>query len=237
MNQKTPPTASQLFSRITRALRHNLLPGLILQAIAVSLVLSYYFWPASQPIFQFFTGLKEEYGLFYSLTATALFGGVIPFLLLLATGEIRGRLGREFLFYTLFWAAKGIEVDLFYRLQTHMFGSGNDLQTILTKTLVDQFIYVAFWAAPGLSLIFLWKEQGFSLAATRQRLTREFFLLQIPSVTIANWFIWIPAVAMIYMMPASLQIPMFNLVLCFFVLLLAFLTGDRSRQNGPEPQP
>lgn len=234
MSEHLPSHFSSLFSRIAAALRHNLLPGLILQVIAVSLVLAYFFWPAAQPAFLFFGTIKENYGLLYSLIATSLFGGIIPFLLLMATGEIRGRAGREFTFYSLFWAAKGIEVDLFYRLQTWMFGSGNDLRTILTKTLVDQFLYVAFWAAPCLSLIFLWKDQGFSLERTRRRLTRDFFLLQIPAVTIANWFIWIPAVAMIYLMPSNLQIPMFNLVLCFFVLLLAFLTKETNSSSASE---
>jgi hypothetical protein len=230
MTRPQTSASGRLFGRITAALRRNLLPGLILQAIAVALVCSYYLWPASQSAFAVLAGLKERYGLIYSLLATSLFGGIIPFTVLLAKGELRGcGTGREFAFYAVLWAAKGIEVDLFYRLQGMLFGNGHDLRTILVKTAVDQFLYVALWAAPCLALIFLWKEQGFSLRRTRSRLDREFFLLQIPAVTIANWFIWIPAVAMIYTMPPPLQIPMFNLVLCFFVLLLAFLT----RENLP----
>lgn len=230
MTRSQNSASEQLFAQIAAALRRNLLPGLILQAIAVALVVAYYLWPASRPAFAVLAELKERYGLAYSLVATSLFGGIIPFLLLLAKGEISGRgTGREFAFYALFWAVKGVEVDLFYRLQGMLFGDGHDLRTILIKTAVDQFLYVAFWAAPGLALIFLWKEQGFSLRRTRSRLDRQFFLLQIPAVTIANWFIWIPAVAMIYTMPPPLQIPMFNLVLCFFVLLLAFLTTQQPR--------
>ena len=224
MSHLKPGYTSLLFSRILLALRHNLLPGIILQAIALGLVLAYFGWPAAEPVFDFFTELKNRYGLFYSLVATSIFGGVIPFLLLRLTGQIHGHAGREFIFYTVLWALKGVEVDLFYRLQNHMFGTGHDFMTVLSKTLVDQFLYVTFWAAPFLALIFLWKDQGFSLARARRKLTREFFTLQIPTVVISNWLIWIPAVSMIYLMPPSLQIPMFNLVLCFFVLLLAFLS-------------
>ncbi len=230
MRGRQTSARDHLLGRIAVALRRNLLPGLILQAVAVALVGAYYLCPASRPAFDLLAELKQRYGLFYSLLATSLFGGVIPFAVLLAKGEFGGSgTGREFAFYTLFWAAKGIEVDLFYRLQGMLFGNGHDLRTILIKTAVDQFLYVTLWAAPGLALIFLWKEQGFSLRRTRSRLDRHFFLLQIPSVTIANWFIWIPAVAMIYSMPPPLQIPMFNLVLCFFVLLLAFLTTEQPR--------
>ena len=135
----------------------------------------------------------------------------------------------------MFWALKGVEVDLFYTLQNHLFGNGHDPATIIAKTFVDQFIYVTLWAAPSLSLVFLWKEQGFSLARSRRRLTREFFLLRIPTVIISNWFIWIPAVSMIYLMPPSLQIPMFILALCFFVLLLAFLSKEGRATEGPLP--
>jgi len=222
--QAQPSYASRLFNRITAALRHNLLPGIILQTIAVSLVLAYFYLPAAQPLFLFFTDMKRHYGLLYSLVATSIFGGIIPFLLLRMTGQLHGHLGHEFLFYVVFWAAKGIEVDLFYTLQNHLFGSGHDLKTIVCKTMVDQFLYVAFWAAPCLTLIFLWKDQGFSLSRTRQRLDRDFFVMHIPTIIISNWLIWIPAVSMIYLMPPSLQVPMFNLVLCFFVLLLAFLS-------------
>lgn len=216
--------AAELFSRILKAMRHNIVPGIILQAIAVALVLAYFGWPAAQPVFRFFTDMKVRYGLGYSLVATAIFGGLIPFLLLWRTGQIHGHPGREFIFYIVLWALKGVEVDLFYTLQGHLFGTGHDFRTVLYKTLVDQFIYVAIWAAPCLTVVFLWKDQGFSLARTRQAMTREFLLLQVPTVVISNWLIWIPAVSMIYLMPPSLQIPMFNLVLCFFVLLLAFLS-------------
>jgi hypothetical protein len=35
--------------------------------------------------------------------------------------------------------------------------------------------------------------------------------------------VWIPAVIMIYALPLGLQQPLFNLVVCFFSLLLLFL--------------
>jgi hypothetical protein len=52
---------------------------------------------------------------------------------------------------------------------------------------------------------------------------REFFLVKIPTVILSNWLVWIPAVSVVYAMPTELQIPLFNLVLCFWVLLLAVL--------------
>jgi hypothetical protein len=46
---------------------------------------------------------------------------------------------------------------------------------------------------------------------------------------IANFGVWVPAVAIIYALPTPLQLPLQNLVLCFFTLLLAHLNR---RQHG-----
>jgi hypothetical protein len=45
---------------------------------------------------------------------------------------------------------------------------------------------------------------------------------------IANIAVWIPAVAIIYALPTALQLPLQNLVLLFFTLLLAHLNCRRS---------
>lgn len=45
-------------------------------------------------------------------------------------------------------------------------------------------------------------------------------------MTISNWLIWIPAVSVIYMMPVDLQLPLFNIVLLFFGLLVAVLSKN-----------
>jgi hypothetical protein len=36
--------------------------------------------------------------------------------------------------------------------------------------------------------------------------------------------VWIPAVATIYSLPSALQVPLFNLVLCFWCLLISFIS-------------
>ena len=59
-------------------------------------------------------------------------------------------------------------------------------------------------------------------------LDKRLFLLYLPTTIITNWLVWIPSVLLIYLMPPMLQIPLFNLVLCFFVLVLAILNTDPS---------
>lgn len=210
---------------ILAALKKNLLPGLVLQLFAASILVIYFFVPTAKPLFTLFGELKQTYGFGYSFIATALFGGLIPFLYLLLSKNLspnRNILGL-LVFYILFWGLKGMEVDLFYRLQADWFGTGSDVKTIATKMAVDQFLYSALWAAPSITIVYLWMEYNWNLAEAKKAMTKEFFWVKIPTVILSNWLVWIPAVCVVYAMPGELQIPLFNLVLCFWVLLLAVL--------------
>lgn len=210
---------------IFNALKKNLLPGLVLQCFAAIIMGVYFLVPSAQPFYEVFGLLKQTYGFGYSFVATALFGGLIPFIYLLSNRQltqVKSVLGVA-IFYLIFWGLKGMEVDLFYRYQTDWFGSGNDLQTLATKVAVDQFIYSALWAAPSITLSYLWMEQQFSFSGWKRSLDSQFFKETLPTVIFSNWMVWIPAVSVVYAMPSQLQIPLFNLVLCFWVLLLSIL--------------
>jgi hypothetical protein len=210
---------------IVAALKQNILPGLVLQFFALAIVLVYFFVPGSQPLYSWFGVLKHDYGFAYAFIATAVFGGLIPFLYLYATKGLdknRNLYGLLF-FYLVFWGLKGMEVDFFYQLQGMWFGYENTFKTIAQKTAVDQFIYSAFWAAPSITIVYLWVECGYDFRAWWAALDRKFFGVKIPTVILSNWMVWFPAVSIVYSMPQDLQIPLFNLVLCFWVLLLAVL--------------
>jgi hypothetical protein len=212
-------------------MRQNALPGLALCSLALLLVLADWTIPSAHSVFQSVGMWKGRYGLAFSATSTAFFGGVVPFLVLLVSGRIRrDRLSAELAFYALFWAYKGVEVDLFYRLQSHLFGNHATAGTIVRKVLVDQLVYNPIWAAPTSALAFMWKESAFSWAAMKSRLGLDFVAYSVPVTLMSTWAVWIPAVAIIYSLPAPLQIPLFNLVLCFWVLVLSFIskrpTGD-----------
>ena len=214
---------------IRLALKQNLKPGLVLQAFALAILLLYFFVPESKPVFNWFGELKAQQGYVYSFVSTALFGGLIPFLYLWLSKSLSGkRILPLLVFYILFWGVKGMEVDFFYRLQADWFGTEGDWQTVLTKMAVDQFLYSALWAAPSITLVYLWMESGWSLTRWRTALNKTFFYVKIPTVILSNWLVWIPAVSVVYAMPSELQIPLFNLVLCFWVLLLAVLSNVKA---------
>lgn len=207
------------------ALKKNLKPGLVLQTFAGIIVSLYFFVPAAKPVFNLFAELKQEQGWVYSAVATSIFGGLIPFLYLYISRSFKPEQPIKwlFLFYVLFWAVKGVEVDYFYQFQGYLFGNESNFQTLATKVLIDQFIYSAFWAAPMSSIVYLWIENNFKWKTTRQNMDHQFLSVTLPANIISNWIVWLPAVSFVYCMPSDLQIPLFNLVLCFWVLILAVL--------------
>jgi hypothetical protein len=215
------------------SMKRNALPGLALQAFALALVLAYYLAPGARPGFEMVAGWKTHYGFGYSAAATALFGGVIPFLYLLLSGHIpAGRRRAEFLFYVLFWAERGVEVDLFYRLQALVFGDRAALAVVLPKVLVDQLGYSPFVAAPIQAVFFLWKERGFSFRAIKPDLNLAYLASAVATVSFSSSMVWFPAVSIIYCLPSALQIPLFNLVTCFWVLMLTFVSQRSATRPG-----
>jgi hypothetical protein len=216
---------TRLISNIKSAIGANLLPGLCLQLFALSIGLSYFYWPASQYVFQFFADLKAEYGVVYAMISTSIFGGLLPFLYMFVTGEIRLFPVLQLIFYVLIWAFVGSLINGFYAFQVVLFGDGTDWLTILKKTAFDQFVFSVFVTSPFIALAFLWKDQQFNWQNTKTHIA-DLIKVQIPITVVTTWIIWIPAVSLIYMMPTNLQVPLFNLVLCFFVLILAILNED-----------
>ena len=231
---KTPLSFMNLFHNIGKTLtpvylgfRANWAPGLVLQFFVISIVAGYFNLTTVQALFDDVGAVKKEWGVIYAALATAFFGGVVPFLVLRLSG--RGDMnhpGREFGFYALFWLWKGIEVDALYRLQGMMFGEGAGAAVIVPKVLVDQFVYNPLWGAPSQVLCFLWKDSGFSATEVRRRLQYRPFRGRVIEVLASTWLVWIPAVTFIYTLPPPLQIPLFNLVLCFWTLLVTFVAKE-----------
>ena len=207
-------------------------PGLILQSTALGVVLAYYYLPAAHGLFTQLTVWRTEGGYLFSALASAVCGGVLPFLYLRLHPATRpGYPWRHLVFFTLFWAWKGAEVDLWYRILAMLFGHEPAPSTIIPKVLADQFVYNAIYATPVGNLCFAWKNAGFRWApvAADFRAGRWYARSVLP-VLLTVWALWIPVVCCIYALPSALQIPLFNVVLCFWSMLYAHITA---RQNGP----
>lgn len=213
---------------LAQAARRNLVPGLCLQAVAVAIILAYYRLPAARGIFESIAAAKAGGGFLFSALSTAVAAGVIPWMVDAWRGRIPRRLLRlDLLFVTLLWAWRGSEVDLFYRCQAMLFGAGADAGTILRKVAFDMLLYAPLWAQPIQVTCYRLRDAGYDVAAFRAAWGWGDFARQVWTVQIGGWMVWIPAVAIIYSLPSDLQIALFAVMICFWSLLLAAITGRR----------
>lgn len=222
-----------------RGARANFIPGLILQLVALAVALAYYFYEPVRLLLERLSDFRAHTGFLYSFVATGIFGGVLPCLYLWLQPATRGRYNfKQSAALCLFWAYKGIEVDLWYRFLVILVGADHHVGTVVTKMVLDQFVYCPIFAVPVTVLVYAWIETGFDgrtvwndAAAPRWYQRRA-----VPNL-ISNIGVWVPTVCIVYALPTTLQIPLFNLVLCFFTLLLAHVSGQTApraqRANAP----
>jgi hypothetical protein len=242
MNNSTRNPVKPLSNAIRIGLasaRENTLPGVLLWIIAVFIITGYYFLPPVTAALTTLGNFKEAAGYRYSAVATAIFGGLIPFLWRLLKSRRMKKLNpahpspwkvpawKAGLFLLVFWAWKGVEIDFLYRMQTVLFGSGSSARVLVPKVLVDQFLYNPLWAGGMQILAYWWLENAFSKAALIAPSLWKSIGPRLVTVLISTWGVWIPMVSIIYAMPANLQVPLFNIALCFWGLMLASLTREK----------
>ncbi len=207
--------------------RSNLLPGAVLWVAGLVLVISYYQVEAVAEVLDKLGRFKLDHSPWFAIVSTALFGSLIPWLvqaLFLKGGEKQPF--RQVPWLLLFWGFHGWQVDWLYRIQAGLFGNGIDFMTILKKTLVDEFVWVPFLAVWQLVLGYLWIEKKGSMAEVRAALKKKPFFDRVIPLMIANWVVWIPAVSLIYLFPLPLQLPLMNIILALWCLILTFFTKN-----------
>lgn len=212
-----------------RSARANLRPGVALQVFAVAVVLAYYRWPAAQAALREATAWRAQLGLLWPVGITMVCGGVIPFLYLRAQPATRAtHPWSDLWFFAAYWAYRGFEIDLLYRVLAQVVGTDHDLGTLVTKVALDQFVYCPLVAVPGMVLAFGWRSEGYSWARLRERLRGPFVRRELLPPFIANCAIWIPAVTAVYALPLPLQLPLCNIVLCFYTLLVTHMAAQQA---------
>lgn len=207
------------------ALRRFWRPFLLIQSAAVALVLAYHFSPAVRAACAAIGAWKSSGGLPFVALSGAVAGGLLPEIAKLLADRslvgLRGRVG-SIAFNAAFFAFNGVVIDPFYRLEARLFGSEATLRTIVTKTLFDQFVFTPLWLIL-ITLLFLWRQRGFSLAAMRPSLRAGFYRTRVVPLLIPNWFFWIPMVSVIYALPSPLQFTAFVPALGAWSLIMVFI--------------
>ncbi len=207
--------------------KSNLVPGIVLWAAGLILVISYYQIEAVASVLDQVGEIKVAYSPWFAIVSTALFGSLIPWLVqafFLKEGERQPF--RQVPLLLIFWGFHGWQVDWLYRIQAGLFGNGIDFLTIFKKTLVDEFVWVPFFAVWQLVLGYLFIEKNCSFKECRAALKRKPFLQRAIPLMITNWVVWIPAVSLIYLFPLPLQLPLMNLILALWCLILTFFAKN-----------
>ena len=221
-----------------RAARANLWPGLGLQIVMALVVAAYFRAGWAKPWFDEFALLKARGGFLFSMAAAAVAGALLPEALIVIffqRGRATKRNGANLCFGLVFWAAMGFCVDLLYRGQSRWFGSELTAAVLVKKVLVDQFIYNPVFSAPVTVWCYEWRNRRYQIDGLGQFFTGQFYVGSVLPTLVATWGVWIPAVTLIYCLPPLLQIPLYNLALTFWALMLAYINSNENRSEDAVP--
>lgn len=217
-----------------RGARANLVPGLALQVFALALVLAYYWHEPTRALLTRLSVWRGEVGVMFAIVSTALVGGLLPFLYLKSNPATRSLYPWAYGWaVTAFWGYKGFEIDLWYRVLAWAVGEGNSAGTVLTKMALDQFVYCPLVAVPLTIAVYDWCEHDFNFSVFFADLRApRWYMRRVLPLLISNLGVWVPAVCIIYALPTPLQLPLQNVVLCFFTLMVAHIAR---REKKPAP--
>jgi len=219
-----------ILATVGATFRQNRVACVLLNLLVIALVASYYLMPAVAAVWDTVGAFKQHWSYGFSLASTVFAAVLLPSVVqwMLGTLPVAGRMKRLVLL-VLFWGYRGMEIDLFYRFQSWLFGDSTAASTLVKKVLLDQFVISPLWFVPTYVLALRWIDCGGSWARTRPTLNREFWLHTCPVVLVTNWVVWIPTVALVYSLPAALQFPLFSVVMCFFILIVTLMTRPPQR--------
>eukprot|EP00727_Mastigamoeba_balamuthi_P006548 m51a1_g2513 putative beta- -xylanase (492) ;mRNA; r:171259-185920 len=190
----SPDFYRKAFRKIGRAARINAIPGVVILACEGAIIGMYYGCAPCSGAFAGISRLKTSWGYGYSALATAVFGGVLPWAIMVVRKDIAGGpllVVASLALLVVQWAAIGCVVESLYKLQSVMFGDGVSVGTIVCKVLFDQFVYNPFVGCWLVMVPFHWRYCNFSFELFAKTFTIEFaFVLARGSVTLPSTWSW-----------------------------------------------
>jgi len=212
-------------SRLAQAFKANIVPAIFLWSVAFGIL---YFYSHNAAVHAGLTAvadLKSRLGLGFSMPAQAVAAGLIPFLLQKLQAGNHGRTRLVHVpFLMLFFAFQGGLSDLFYTMQAHIFGNGVGWAQVLPKIAVDLGFYSPVICMPSQTWAYVFKDNGFSWARTREALGPNWYARRVFPVYLACLLVWMPALAVLYSLPLPLQFPFQAIIQCFWGLILIIVT-------------
>ena len=203
-----------------RSARANLIPGLVLQAVALVLVVAYYRSATFNALLDVFAGWQVEYGIGFSIVTRMVTNGLVPALFCALEPSLQMRHPwKSLVFLVLWWGFMGAATHLFYAFQAWLWGDHAGVGTVLLKTATDMLIYSPFLASPINAIAHLWQDLDFSASATVRQLGPGWYRRIVLPNQVPGWAFWAPCLLVLYTLPTPLQMPLAALLGCFWALM------------------
>jgi hypothetical protein len=203
----------------------NIVPALLLWAVASLLLILYYTAAPVADALNAFAKVKAQLGLLFVMPAQALAAGFLPYLFQKLQRGSGPRIHLSQVPYLMaFWAILGALTNAFYDVQAHVFGDNAALTTIALKTTVDMLLYTPLLSMPLIILAYAYKDSSFSFMQMRQNLGSNWYRSRVIPVYSASLIVWTPTLCVLYALPLALQFPMQAIVQCFWGLILVIMT-------------
>lgn len=210
----------------------NLVPMVVLWAVAAVLVFGYYFAPGVTGLLQPVAEWQFAWGVWAAILNQLFFSVAIPAAFVLTITRIKTERPFAKMACQACWASFCAVVYVwFYGFQCRMFGTGHGFATVLAKAAFDQFIWTPVVMVPLSSVFFLWLGSGFSFSATFAACRGRFVHRVVLPNLLSNWCVWIPVMFAIYSFPRDLQVQVLGLVGSFWTLLQLQI-GKRISDEG-----
>ena len=215
------------------AARANLLPGLMLQGVAVLFLAVYMCSSDFRRALEIVARLQDAHGFVFSFATRALFAGLVPFLFQALIPSLRPvSLFRTLSFSLVWWGFQGVVCYWFYAVQAWFYGIGDAVSVVAAKVLTDMFVFTPLWGCPSNAVSHLWLNNGFSWKKTCAELDKGWYSRIVLPNLLPAWALWFPGVAVIYSLPSLLQPHMAALIGCFWALLCLKIANLSSRNSG-----
>ncbi len=225
--------AKSFYRDMVGVARANILPALVLQAIAVFLLWSYHYWPAATNALNELAKIKLATGFLFAFVASAIAGAVLPLILQsLQRGNHRRIAVNALPALFLFWGLRGCLVDAFYQLQSAVWGNSVQPTVLAIKIFCDLAIASPLVFLPFLVLIFSWADTQGNISQMRESFHGgivAWWRREALSLSPMAWLVWTPALVVVYSLPPGLQFPVAAVIQCFWALILVVLT-DKDRK-------
>jgi len=214
-----------LYDPLLLALRTYWPVILLIQGIALGAVLAYYHVEAAAGFFATLADWKARGGLPVSALANVVSAGVLPELLkrIFRPSTIKPPGLGELMHQFVMWATLGAGVDLFYRLQGHLFGHGTDAGTLLIKVVFDQLVFTPLLGMPFIAGWFKLREVGYSPRAWLSAMANRNLVRHGVQLWISCLAFWPVMLLIIYSLPQTLQFSLFLFGNAAYSILLIFV--------------